>query len=163
MHLNCLAHTVDLANSPALHLVFLLRWATLFKVLIYTFAWLDSNFSGTLVVRFNILHCAGVPAFTTLSKYRCNRAGRQVDRQTDRPTLCWWIALSAECKRTKKAKECKWTCIRVWRTGWMKVRRRCRTRSHLILWCKKQIIINTKKCFTLRSCQLLTLYSLRDR
>jgi hypothetical protein len=137
MALNCLAHSLPPANSLALHL-FLLRWATLFEILIYAFAWLDSNFSGTLVVRVNIQHCAGVPAFTTLSKYRCNRAGRHADRQTDRQALCWWVAQSAECKRTKKTKERKWTFIRISRTGWMKVRRRCRTRSHLLLWCKKR-------------------------
>lgn len=121
-------------------------------ILIYTFAWLDSNFSGTFAVRVNILHYAGVPAFTTLSKYRCNRAGRHADRQT----LSWWVAQSAECKRTKKTKERKWTFIRGSRTDWMKVRRLCRMRSHLLLRCKKEII-SIRKCFTWRSCLLLRL------
>jgi hypothetical protein len=81
------------------------------------------------------------------------QAGMQIDRQT----LCLWVAQSAECTRTKKTKERKWTMIRVSRTGWMKVRRRCRTRLHLLLWCKNEIIISTRKCFTWRSCLLLRL------
>ena len=145
MHLNCVVHTLYLANSPALHL--LCCDGRLCSTFLFTRSPDWTAISPALLLC-GLISCI-VQGCPLTRPYQNTDATGQSGRHAGRQTFCWWVAQSAECKRTHKTKQRKWTCIRISRTGWMKVRRRCRTRWHLFLRCKKRDHHKYKEVFYL--------------